>query len=124
MKKNGFTMIELLATITLLGILSVVAIVSVSGLIKKGKINYYETQESNLIAAAKFYYQSHRNELPKKVGESVTIEYSYLKEKKLIGKLYAYDKKTECDSPSNSTKVTVVKKGNNSYKYSAYLSCK
>lgn len=119
--RNGFTMIELLATITILGILSIVAITSVNFLIKKGKSDYLVTQRSNLINAAKSFYQNNRSRLPKTIGEKDSVSYGELKNGKYIGKLYADDKTTECDV--DNTKVVVLKKDKTNYKYKSYLSC-
>ena len=43
-KKNGFTMVELLAVIVILGILATISIVSVQRLLAKAKIEYYKSQ--------------------------------------------------------------------------------
>ena len=122
MNKRGFSMIELLATITILGILTVIAIGSVKFFIDKGKEKYYQTQKDNLIAAAKSYYQAKRSALPKSRGEKGQVTYGQLKSGKFIGKMFAADKKTECD-PVN-TFVIVEKINKNKYKYTSYLSCK
>ena len=121
MNKKGFTMIELLATITILGILSIVAIGSVSYLIKNSKQNYYQSQRNNLISAAKSYYQANRSKLPKDIGTDKEVSYGDLKNSKYIGKLVASDRKTECDS--DGTKVVVTKVDKNKYKYKSYLDC-
>ena len=120
-KEKGFTMIELLATITILGILSIVAIGSVSYFIKNSKQNYYQSQRNNLISAAKSYYQANRSKLPKDIGTNDEVTYGDLKNSKYIGKLVASDRKTECNS--NDTKVVVTKVDKNKYKYKSYLHC-
>ena len=122
MKNKGFTMIELLATITILGIISVIGISAVNGLIQKGRENYYRTQKNNLIAAAKSYYQANKSALPKSRGEKSKVTYGQLKSGKFIGKMYAADKKTECNPVNTFVEVTKIKNGK--YKYTSYLSCK
>ena len=121
MKNKGFTMVELLATVTILGILSVTAVTSVNFLINKGKKNFTTSQRNNLISAAKSYYQANRSKLPKDIGTSKSVSYGELKNKKFIGKMYASDKSTECN-PSN-TKVVVTLIDKNNYKYKGYLDC-
>ena len=121
MKNTGFTMIELLATITILGILSVIAVTSVNFLIDKGKKNFITSQRNNLISAAKSYYQANRSKLPKDIGTSKSVSYGELKTNKFIGKMYASDKSTECNTDNTKVVVTMVDKNN--YKYKGYLYC-
>lgn len=118
-KIKGFTMIELLATITILGILSLIAVGSINVFIQRGKNNYYSAQRNNLISAAKSYYQANRSKLPKSVGLKEEVTLKKLQENKFIGKVYDASKK-ECNA--ETTKVEVVKTSN-SYKYKSYLDC-
>ena len=119
MKNKGFTMIELLATITILGILSIIAVGSVTFLIDKSKKNFYASQRNNLISAAKSYYQANRSKLPKSVGLKKEVSLKTLQDEKFIGKVYDSSKKM-CN-PEN-TKVEVIKTSN-SYKYESFLDC-
>lgn len=86
-KKDGFSLVELLATVVILGLLSVVAIVSVNALLKRAEQTYYATLEKNLIMAAKSYALDNRSVLPKKVGDTVTITLAQLQSKKYIGEI-------------------------------------
>ena len=65
--RSGFTMIELLATITILGILMAVAIGAVSWILDLNEKRYYSTLEKNVDFSAKSYYAAHRACLPKAV---------------------------------------------------------
>ena len=121
MKNKGFTMVELLATITILGILSVIAVTSVNFLIDKGKKNFTTSQRNNLISAAKSYYQANRSKLPKDIGTSKSVSYGELKNNNFVGKMVATDKKTECSLDNTKVVVTMVDKNN--YKYKGYLDC-
>ena len=51
--KKGFTLVELLAVITLLGLLSLIVVPVVDKLIKDSKEDLYNTQVNNIEAAAK-----------------------------------------------------------------------
>ena len=74
LKNNkGFTLVEILATVTILGILSVIAISSVSGLLEKGRTEHYKTIEKQMIQAAKSYVQINRGALPKNQNGTTTI---------------------------------------------------
>lgn len=65
MKKNGFTLIEVLGAITILTIISLITIPVIDNTINKGKAKLTETQEQQLIKALKDYYTeaSHSREL-------------------------------------------------------------
>ena len=67
-KNKGFSLVELLAAIVIMGLLSTVAIVSVNYFLKKAENDYYKTQEDEIIMAAKSYTQDNRNSLPKRVN--------------------------------------------------------
>lgn len=53
MKKNAFTLIELLAVIVIFGILSTVAVISYNKYIDSSRVKSYEDAESTMIAASK-----------------------------------------------------------------------
>ncbi|HIT21843.1 MAG TPA: type II secretion system protein, partial [Candidatus Scybalousia intestinigallinarum] len=55
MKKNAFTLVELLATITILGILLGIAIPAVLGYINQGKETYYHSLEDSVLNSARDY---------------------------------------------------------------------
>ena len=55
LNKKGFTMVELLAVVTILGVLAIVAVPSTKYLIDRGKANYYVAQKNQIELAAKEY---------------------------------------------------------------------
>ena len=117
-KKDGFSLVELLATVVILGLLSVVAIVSVNALLKRAEQTYYATLEKNLIMAAKSYALDNRSFLPKKVGDTVTITLAQLQSKKYIGEIVDRNKRV-----CSEGKVTIFKYSQKDYSYKAYLVC-
>ncbi|MDO5392973.1 MAG: type II secretion system protein, partial [Mycoplasmatota bacterium] len=62
-KKNreGFTLVEVLAAVTILGILSVVAMVSINKVIQDAKEEHYVTAEDQLKLAGQSYVQQNRS---------------------------------------------------------------
>ena len=64
MNKKGFTMIELMATITLLGIMLTLAVVSVSKYLNKARNTAYKDYEKTLEGAATNYFLDHTGLLP------------------------------------------------------------
>lgn len=81
MYRKGFTMIELLAAIVILGILSVTAIVAVTRLTEKARKEDERQYEQTLKMAAESYMQANPSELPKVIGETTFVTAKELKEK-------------------------------------------
>lgn len=122
LNKKGFTLVEILTVILILGILMGLAVVSVSRMLQTAKEDYYDTIEKTIILAAQNYYGDHRGSLPRNVGQKrkVTVEtlikYNYLKR----GDVVDYGK-TECDI--NNSYVSVIKYSKKDYLYTLYLKC-
>lgn len=119
-KNKGFSLIEILAAITIIGILSSVAIISVNHMLARIEREYYETQKKQIILAAKSYTQDNRNFLPKRVGVRKEVTLATLQNKKYIGKVVDRHKE-ECDTLE--TKVQVYKYDQNNYSYTIRLVC-
>ena len=62
--KKGFTLVELLAVMILLGIISLIAIPSIGKMLIRSRENAYESTKNELIKAAKKYAAEHTGELP------------------------------------------------------------
>ncbi len=62
-ESKGFTLVEVLAVIVIVGILSTIGIVAVTKLVSKAREEEKNQQEKMLLLAAKSYYQDHRKEL-------------------------------------------------------------
>ena len=118
--RRGFTLIEILAAVTILGILSIVAIVSVNKVIQKSKQNHYITAEDNLEMAGQSYVQQNRNYLPKTIGQKTKIPLKTLVEHKYIEQIKDYSD-NECDL--DNSYVQVFKYSKEDYSYVAYLDC-
>lgn len=120
-KNKGFSLVELLAAIVIMGLLSTVAIVSVNYFLQKAERDYYKTQEDEIIMAAKSYTQDNRNSLPKRVGMKTEITLDTLQKKKYIGDVVDRHKNS-CNS--QTTVVKIFRYDKNNYSYSVYLDCK
>ena len=120
--KSGFTLVEILVAIVILGILMGMAIVSVSYILSRSKNSFYVNLEDQLILAAKSYYSSHRTLLPQNIGQKrqisieTLIKNNYLKR----GDVVDYGK-AECNTPASY--VSVIKSSKTDYIYSVYLKC-
>ncbi len=111
MKKNGFTMIELLAAIVILGVLSVIAITASSRLITRAKKQEDNQYEKSLLISAESYMQDNKAQLPKTIGERKVINAHTLKDKR-----YLKEDKGGC--------VNVYKKTKTEYSYEVDMDCK
>ena len=119
-KTKGFSLVEILAAIVILGILSTIAIASVNYILQKAEKEYYKSQKDEIILAAKSYTQDNRNSLPKRVGMRTEITLKTLQDKKYIGKVVDRHK-NECEP--KETIVQVFKYDKTHYSYSVTLVC-
>lgn len=77
MKKNkGFTLVELLAVLVILGIVALVSIPAITGSLKNYKYTLYETQIKNIENAARVWGSDHIYELPNDENSSEDVTYS------------------------------------------------
>ena len=118
--KNGFTLIEILAAITILGILMGIAIISVTNIIEDGKKEHYDTAEENLSLAGQSYVQQNRGDLPKAVGQKKKISLKTLVENRYIQPIKDYSD-NECNLEESY--VLVYKYSQSDYSYVPYLDC-
>ena len=73
MRKNGFTMIELIATISLLGILTVLAVTSVLKYLEQAREGTYHDFEETLESSASNFLIEHTGNIPDQ-NESIVID--------------------------------------------------
>ena len=118
--KKGFTMIELLATVTILGILMTITIGYAMRLINKSKNDSMEQQAKLVTTAAESYFQAHREQLPRLVGQTTKIPISTLLETNYLKKEIKNAKGESCMEKSF---ITAHKDSRTKYTYKAYLYC-
>lgn len=119
-KKKGFSMIELLATIVILGIISTIAIVSYTKYIERAKQQKDKQNEATIIAAAKAYLNANVDEKPKTIGESKKITLHTLRENHYLKEDIKNSKDESC---MENSYVYVYKNGYTSYSYKGILYC-
>ena len=121
-KKKGFTMIELLAAIVILGILSVTTIVAVTRLTEKARKEDERQYEQTLKMAAESYMQANPSELPKVIGETTFVTAKELKEKRYLkegdrgcvevhkktNKNYVYEVKEKCSKSESCSPQPII----------------
>ena len=120
MKKTGFTLLELLATIIILGLLTTIVIGVILPLLNRGNDEYYKNQENMLVLAARDYFADHKSRLPKEIGETSTVTLKELIEGKYIDPIK--DKEgVDCDFEKST--VVVQKITEKDYQYYVTLVC-
>ena len=119
-KRKGFTLVEVLVTIVIIGFLFTLGYFSISAILNRTDDNYYSSQENMLVLAGREYFADYRSELPKKISEtsSVTLE-------TLINEGYIEEVKDrngkDCDYKKST--VTAQKITNSEYQYYVTLIC-
>lgn len=117
---KGFTLVELLAVIVIIGILLAVSITAIVHFIDRAKDEQKKNQEKTLAMAAENYLQDNRGQLPKSIGETTTIPISILKEYKYITEDIKNGSNESC---MENSYVTVYKESKTKYIYKAHLYC-
>lgn len=119
--RKGFTLIELVVAIAILGVLMIIAIPSVKNIQNSNHDKKYEVYEKAITNSSKLYVDAYSEDL---FGVSNTgcavIKYDDLKVKDLIEDIQL--KNTNCNDPG--TCVRVKKDKNGSYHYETNIVCK
>ncbi|MFA5408290.1 MAG: prepilin-type N-terminal cleavage/methylation domain-containing protein, partial [Bacilli bacterium] len=116
-KKDGFTLVELLAVIVILGVVLVITIPPITNYIDSAKLQTYINHEETVVKSTKNYLLANDSLLPVEIGDTAEIELSALQEAGYIDKIISpEDKKTEC-----SGYILVTKISDKDYDYVAYL---
>ena len=110
---KGFTLIEMLATLTILGILVTIVLVSANRLITSSNLEYYNTSEKMMILASKDYFADYRSYLPR-VLLSTLVKEEFIDMIKDVN---------DNDCNSSESYVEVEKTNDNEYLYTAHLVC-
>lgn len=119
MNKKGFTLVELLAVIVILGIVLVIATPKIFNSINIGKAKANIINQNNLLKSAKKYYAKNSYDLPENIGESKELSIDVLISEKYMSSIISpYDKSKQC-----SGYVLVVKLSEDLYDYIPNLDC-
>ncbi len=78
MNKRGFTLVELLAVIVLLGLIALIAAPAITGIIKQSKESLSDSQKQSIEMSAKNWATENMSKLPSD-GECIIVTLSTLK---------------------------------------------
>lgn len=79
MNKKAFTLVELIAVMILLGVLGLIATITISNELKENKESLYNVQIDNIRRSAQNWASNNVFELPEKDGEFIIITLGQLK---------------------------------------------
>ncbi len=121
MKNKGFTLVELLVTISILGILTVIAIPTLRALQTSNAKTQYESYKKSLNVSGKLYNDSYSDDL---FGQAEygcqRVELTELMYKKVAKDIELKD--VTCNIKTKDSFV-LVRKFNKEYKYGSFLYC-
>ena len=100
MNKKGFTLVEMLATVTLLGVLVSLAVVSYTRYVKSTRQAVYNDYEETLKAASTNYFLNNTGMLPKKGSETKVLATTLLNQNYLEDLKDPGNKNLTCNSNS------------------------
>ena len=116
---NGFTLVELLVTISILGIITAMSIPVIRNIIEANTLKKYTTYKDSVESSAKLYVDSYSEDLfGKNKSGCAYITYDQMKSKNLIKNIQ--ENGISCDS--DKTYVRVVKI-NGKYSYATQIGC-
>ena len=118
--KKSFTLVEILATIIILGLLVTLGYISVRNILDQSHENYYKSQEDMVLLAGREYFADYRSALPEEVGETATVTLETLINEKYIDPVKDRNE-NDCDFKASS--VTVQKINEKDYQYYVTLKC-
>lgn len=114
MNKKAFTLVELIATIVILGVIMTIAIPNVLSIIEKNKQEDFIEAAKMLITEAEYKVRSDSSiELPKEENHAVLITLNYLNSDNFEQSSFEY--------PYDKLSFVLVVKEGNAYKYYVHL---
>lgn len=72
---KGFTLVELIGVVVILGLISLIAIPTITSSLKKYKESLYKDSLDNIVQAAKNWGAENIGKLPNKAGTNVSMDY-------------------------------------------------
>ena len=117
---KGFTMVELLCAIVILGVLAIAAVVAVTKVVNTAKEDEEAVQEQILVKACESYIQKKKESAPKSIGDVSYISIKDLNEGKFLENDILNSNGESC---MKNSYVRVYKLSDTEYMYTPYLYC-
>lgn len=115
---KGYTLIELLGVIVIIGVLSTITIASISGVVKRSKKQYNLKQAKLFTSAAQTYFTDNKSRLPKDIFTTNSVDLETLEDQNYIKSMVDHTKKPY-DKKNSRAIVKKLSAGN--YRYTSLL---
>ena len=112
--KKGFTLVEVLAVITIIGVLALIVVPGVDSILKSNRDKLYESQINSIVEATKSATPYLASEIPEEDGGYLDVTLGYLKYMDLIDVEVKDPRNDSCISNNTVVRITRI---NNSFKY-------
>ena len=122
MNKKGFTLVEVIVAVAILGVITALAFSGVTGLIDNNTKKKFEDYGQSVLYSAKIYVDSYHEDMFYSGGSATychKLTFDYLIRESKISDFSQKD--ISCNYPQSA--VYVAKYSNGTYKYSVYLKC-
>ncbi len=120
MKDKGFTLIEIIAVVIILGLIILIAVPFFTGSLSVFRNDYYENLTNNVDSAGKEFFADNKLYLPHSTLDASVVKLVDLVNGKYIDEVRDYNGK-ECDI--NKSYVVAIRKGRDKYEYTTCLKC-
>ena len=117
MNRKGYTLIEIIGAIIILGIIAIIAVATFTRNMKGFRENYYENIERTLKKSGQEFFSDYRSLRPTELLSGEKIRINILEAKKYIDEVKDYNG-DKCDGY-----ILVVKENKNDYSYHSCLRC-
>ncbi|MEG0909524.1 MAG: prepilin-type N-terminal cleavage/methylation domain-containing protein [Bacilli bacterium] len=108
--KKGFTLVEMLAVITLLGLLAIIVVPATELVIKGSREDSYQVQLENMKQGLKNWGAKHILELPETEGQFIEKTLGDLKKEGLIEVDFRDPRNKKCINNMTVLRITRIKK--------------
>ena len=120
MKNNkGFTLIEIIGVVIILGILAIIAVPYITKNMENFRDDYYVNIENTLLSSGQEFYTDNRKYVPTKFLESSKVTIGTLESENYIDEVLDY----EGNSCNKDSYVIIIKKSKTEYDYHLCLVC-
>lgn len=128
MNKKGFTLVELLVVIVIIGLISYIGFPSLMALINNNKTTEFEYYGDLMVDAAKLYIRKEAVDLQEaeafKNGRKQEVKLSYLIEQEYMNKFVGSKKTITCDDDNTAAVQVSYTPSNGTYTFKYKLVCK